>query len=136
MGKFLSLAALSIALAVNTNAQTQPSLKDAYKDCFMVGAALNPAQFSERDQVEDAIIKAQFNTISPENVLKWENVHPQTDTYDFVPADKYVEFGERNRMFIIGHALVWHSQVPKWVFEHDKGNPVTRDVLLDRMRDH
>ena len=135
MPKFLFLAVM-LAFAINGSAQNQPSLKDAYKDCFMVGAALNPAEFTEQAPVEDAIIKAQFNTITPENVLKWERIHPQPGTYDFAPADKYVEFGERNHMFIIGHTLVWHSQAPKWIFEDDKGNPVSREVLLQRMREH
>ena len=39
------------------------------------------------------LIDAQFNTISPENVLKWERVHPSRGTYDFVPGDAYVDFG-------------------------------------------
>ncbi len=136
MHKCLGLAALLIALAVNVYSQQRPSLKDAYKNCFLVGSALNPAQFSGKDPAEDAIIKAQFNTTTPENVLKWEVVHPQPGKFNFEPADKYVEFGEQNHMFIIGHTLVWHSQVPKSVFEDDKGNPVTREVLLDRMHDH
>ena len=136
MHKSLLLALVSLALALPSSAQNQPTLKDAYQGCFLVGAALNPAQFTGKDQNEDAIIKAQFNTISPENVLKWEVVHPQPGTYDFGPADKYVEFGEKNHMFIIGHTLIWHSQVPKWVFQDDKGKPVSRKVLLDRMRDH
>ncbi len=127
---------VSLALTVLASAQNQASLKEAYKGCFMVGAALNPSQFLGRDEGEDAIIKAQFNTISPENVLKWEVVHPQPETYDFSLSDKYVEFGEQNHMFVIGHNLVWHSQVPKWVFEDEKQNPVSRDVLLQRMHDH
>ncbi len=102
----------------------------------MVGAALNAAEFTGRDEAEDAIINAQFNTISPENVLKWESVHPRPNEFDFSLADKYVEFGERNHMFIIGHNLVWHSQVPKWVFEENDGRPVNREVLLQRMHDH
>jgi len=135
MRNALWFAVVSV-LAVLAHAQNQSTLKDAYKDCFMVGAALNPAQFTGQDQAEDAIIKTQFNTISPENILKWEVVHPRPGAYDFSAADKYVEFGQQNHMFIIGHTLVWHSQVPKWVFEDDKGNPVSRDVLLDRMREH
>jgi endo-1,4-beta-xylanase len=123
-------------MAVAANAQNQSSLKDAYNGCFLVGAALNPGEFTGENQPADAIIKAQFNAISPENVLKWERVHPQPGTYDFALADKYVEFGEQNHMFIIGHNLVWHSQVPKWVFEDANGNPVSRKVLLQRMRDH
>ena len=136
MSKFVCLAVVSLALTIYPEAQKQPSLKDAYKGCFMVGAALNPAQFTGQDQAEAAIIRTQFNTISPENVLKWEVVHPRPETYDFSLADKYVEFGQQNHMFIIGHNLVWHSQVPKWVFEDEKGNPVSRDVLLERTRDH
>lgn len=136
MRKLLVCATASLGLALAASAQSRPSLKDAYKGCFMVGAALNPAQFTDQDEAEDAIIKAQFNTISPENVLKWEVIHPRPDTYDFSMADKYVEFGEHNHMFIVGHNLVWHSQVPKWVFEDEKGNPVSRKVLLRRMRDH
>jgi endo-1,4-beta-xylanase len=141
MRGYLYLAVASLAVALNASAQNQSSspprtLKDSYKSCFMVGAALNAAQFTGQDQVEDVIIKAQFNSISPENVLKWESVHPRPNEFDFSLADKYVEFGERNRMFIIGHNLVWHSQVPKWVFEDDKRNPVSREILLQRMHDH
>jgi len=137
MHKFLNLSAAILSLALTVSAQSQPpSLKDAYKGCFLVGAALNPAEFTGKDQAADAIIKAQFNTISPENVLKWEVVHPKPGAYDFGPADQYVEFGQQNHMFIIGHNLVWHSQVPKWVFEDDKGNPISRDALLERLHDH
>lgn len=136
MRQFVCFVVAAVALAVNVSAQTQPSLKDAYKGCFLVGAALNPAQFTDQAPAEDAVIKAQFNTITPENVLKWEKVHPQPGVYDFAPADKYVDFGQQNHMFIIGHTLVWHSQVPKWVFEDKKGAPVSREVLLKRMRDH
>ena len=88
-----SLARLSIllfALGITTRAQTQPSLKDAYKDFFLIGAAINQSQIYGRDAAEDALIKAQFNSITPENVLKWEPVHPQLDTYDFAAADAYV----------------------------------------------
>ena len=132
-------AALAIAVAFPINAhsqQTVPALKDAYQGCFLVGAALNPAQFSGQVPAEDAIIKAQFNSISPENVLKWEIVHPRPGIFDFTLSDKYVEFGEKNHMFIVGHNLVWHSQVPGWVFQDSDGKPLTREALLARMREH
>src|SRR5215475_8252043 len=117
-------------------AAQQPSLKDAYKNAFKIGVALNSAQIFETDTVGDAIVKAQFNSISPENTLKWEAVHPQPDTYDFKTPDAYVAFGEKNQMFTIGHNLVWHNQVPKWVFEHPDGTFLTRKELLKRMQDH
>ena len=116
--------------------QAPPALKDALQGSFLIGAALNPAQFTERDARAAALVKAQFDSISPENVLKWASVHPEPDRYDFDLADKYVAFGEKNHMFIIGHTLVWHHQTPNWVFEDAKGNPVDRETLLRRMREH
>lgn len=118
------------------NAQNQPTLKEAFKDYFLIGAALNRNQIFEKDSRGAEIVKTQFNTISPENALKWASVHPKRDRYDFETADRYVKFGEKNKMFVIGHTLVWHNQTPKWVFEDAKGNPVSRDELLARMREH
>jgi endo-1,4-beta-xylanase len=112
------------------------TLKDAFKDRFLVGASLNAAQICESNPVETAIIQEQFGSISPENALKWEVIHPLPGQYDFSLADKYVEFGLRNHMFIIGHTLVWHSQTPGWVFLDDQGKLNPREQLLARMRDH
>ncbi len=140
----MSLALLTISACATTTASppvaaTPPSttsLKDAFRGAFQIGAALAPKQFEERDTSSVALVKAQFNQVTPENVLKWENVHPQLATYNFDPPDKYVAFAERNGMFIVGHTLVWHSQVPRWVFEDAAGAPLTRDALLARMKDH
>ncbi len=112
------------------------TLKDAFKKDFLVGAAINQNQFFERDARGVPIIASQFNSITPENVLKWESVHPQPGKYNFDGPDRYVAFGEKYHLFIIGHTLVWHSQTPRWVFDDDKGNPVDRATLLGRMRDH
>ena len=130
----LNLLLLTFSLLAVDKAPS--TLKDAFKGSFLIGAALNPAEFTESDARDAAIVKAQFDSISPENVLKWESVHPEPDHYDFDLADKYVAFGEKNHMFIIGHTLVWHQQTPKWVFEDAKGNPLGREALLKRMREH
>lgn len=125
-----------LAVCVAASAQQPTTLKDAYRGKFHVGAAINERQIAGTDVVGDGILAAQFDSISPENVLKWERVHPGPDTYNFELADKYVAFGEKNHMFIVGHNLVWHSQVPNWVFQDDQGKPLTRDALLKRMHDH
>ena len=134
---YVRIAAVSILLAgLATAAQAPTSLKDAYKGDFYIGAAINAQQITGKDSRGDDIIASQFNSISPENCLKWEVVHPQPGKYDFALADQYVAFGEKHHMFIVGHNLVWHSQVPAWVFHDDKGNLLTRDALLARMKDH
>jgi endo-1,4-beta-xylanase len=138
------LAACAAVLAVAcsggphpaTTAPSSAGLKGAFRDAFMVGAALSPRQFEGLDTASVALVAREFNSATPENVLKWERVHPQPDRYDFAPSDAYVAFAEKYGMFIVGHTLVWHSQTPRWVFENGQGQPLTRDELLARMKDH
>ena len=113
-----------------------PPLKDAFKNDFRIGAAISGNQIMGKDSVAMAIVVKHFNTITPENVMKWDTIHPKPGVYNFEKADRYVEFGEKNHMFIICHTLVWHNQIPSWVFEDGSGNSVGRDALLKRLHDH
>lgn len=119
-----------------TSAATPETLKEAAEGDFYIGAALNYGQMSGREEQAVRLIKEQFNTISPENVLKMGPIHPKPDTYNFEPADKYVAFGVDNKMFVVGHTLVWHSQAPDWMFVDGSGNPASKDTLLQRMQSH
>jgi endo-1,4-beta-xylanase len=130
------VASLAILAGALTSVRAQLVLKDAFKNQFLIGAALNEDQFSGKGGCADSLIPAQFNTISPENVLKWESIHPGPNQYDFGSADRYVQYGRKHKMFIVGHTLVWHNQTPAWVFRDDKGNPVDRETLLRRLHDH
>ena len=130
-----SCLAILLITAMSTGAQA-PSLKDAFKGAFLIGAALNSGQFTEQDAPGAALVQAQFNATTPENVLKWEQVHPQPGSYSFELPDRYVAFGEKNHMFIVGHTLVWHNQTPAWFFQDDKGNPADRETLLKCLHDH
>lgn len=122
-------------LASAANAQ-ETTLKQAFDGDFVVGAALSERQVMGEAPEALALVEKQFNSITPENLLKWESVHPEPDVYNFAPADKFVEFGEKNNMFIVGHTLVWHNQTPRWVFEDKDGKPVDREELLKRLREH
>jgi endo-1,4-beta-xylanase len=124
------------AIGQGTPAAATPGLNDAFKEAFLVGTALAPQQFTERDTASVALIKREFNAVTAENALKWERVHPDPTRYDFEPVDQFVAFGEKHGMFIVGHTLVWHSQTPRWVFQNAQGQPLTRDELLARMKDH
>ena len=112
--KVLLLQIMSILLLLSTSPagskSDSPSLKEIFKNDFMIGAALNRRQFSEEDPRAMPIINAHFNSITPENQLKWMYVHPSPDKYDFAGSDRYVEFGEKHGMYIIGHTLVWHRR--------------------------
>ncbi|HMH98488.1 MAG TPA: endo-1,4-beta-xylanase, partial [Bradyrhizobium sp.] len=117
-----------LAICAVAEAADKPlSLKDAFKDHFLVGTAINrnmatgTAGFrrtAEQSAKDIALLKEHFNQISPENDLKWQMIHPREDKdgYDFAAADAFVNFGLSNNMQVVGHTLVWHSQTPNWVF--------------------
>lgn len=117
-------------------AASLPSLAEMFKDRFTMGGALNESQILGLDTLGVSVTTRHFNTITPENVLKWERVHPEPTSYAFSLPDAYVAFGEKHNMFIVGHTLVWHSQTPAWVFRDDTGAPLGRDAALARMKDH
>lgn len=138
------LAAVSIAVALQSGAAGQLTLKDAFKDHFYVGVAINRRIATSAPVAADnvsrnlgeverdvALVKEQFDQISPENDLKWQIIQPRPGAagYDFGPADAYVNFGASNNMFIVGHVLVWHSQTPDWVFAGTNPPPFTPNTL-------
>jgi endo-1,4-beta-xylanase len=112
------------------------TLKDAYKGKFYIGTAVSEKQISGADAESFALIKAQFNSMTPENLLKWEIVHPFPGKYNFGPVDKFVDVGTESNMFLAGHTLVWHSQTPAWVFEDKAGNSAGKELLISRMKEH
>ncbi|MBK7106518.1 MAG: endo-1,4-beta-xylanase [Ignavibacteriae bacterium] len=112
------------------------TLKEVFKDHYLIGNALNTWQILGKDPKAIELVKQHFNSITPENMMKWENIHPKPNQYNFEPVDSFVAFGEKNKMFIIGHTLLWHAQTPKWVFEYEEGKLVSRDNLLSRLKNH
>lgn len=111
------------------------TLKETFKNSFLIGAAINENQFYERDKKAVTLLTTHFNSITSENVLKWGSIHPAPGKYSFEEADQFVQFGQKNKMFMVGHTLVWH-RTPAWVFKDDKGNRISRAALLERLRDH
>lgn len=113
-----------------------PKLKQLFGESFYIGVALNSRQVESSDPKIQSIIKENFNSISPENGLKWQLVHPKLEQYNFEFADQYVALGEEMGAFTIGHTLVWHQQVPKWVFQDENNQPIAKQELVARMENH
>jgi endo-1,4-beta-xylanase len=131
----MSLLCLALCAAVALAAE-MPPLKSLVPPGLRIGAALNRRQSDGKDEAALAIVARQFNQISPENLLKWEVVHPEPGRYDFAPADRYVELGRKLGMFVVGHVLVWHQQTPAWVFAGEDGKMLNREAALRRLREH
>src|SRR6185369_1167261 len=122
------LAAVLLVMTSTARPADWPvTLKDGFKEHFPIGTAVNRSMVAggagfrrnaEQSARDIALLKEQFNQISPENDLKWQMIHPREGAggYEFGAADAFVNFGLSNNMQVVGHTLVWHSQTPNWVF--------------------
>jgi endo-1,4-beta-xylanase len=124
------------ALAPALSAQAGAGLKDVVPNGWLIGVAINQSQSDARDTTAVDLITRQFNSISPENLLKFESVQRQPGVFTFDAQDRYVAFGRDRAMAVIGHTLVWHSQTPAWVWVGSDGAAADRLTLLERMRTH
>jgi endo-1,4-beta-xylanase len=120
---FYSLFAGTVGLLLSgcTGAQQNspgariPSLRETFRNDFLIGTALNVPQIEERDPKAAALIPLQFNAVTPENIMKAEVIHPQWDKYNFEMGDKLVAYAQKNNMKVNAHTLIWHSQLPAFV---------------------
>jgi endo-1,4-beta-xylanase len=80
----------------------------------LIGTAVDMSALAN-DPPYKAAIAREFNTVTPENVMKWETVEPQQGATDFSQGDALVRFARANRQAVRGHTLVWHSQLPTWL---------------------
>ncbi|TWX70429.1 endo-1,4-beta-xylanase [Colwellia sp. C1TZA3] len=111
------------------------TLKEAYADKFLVGATLGASMFTTPNHPSLALAKENFSAVTLDNDMKWERINPLPGKFNFEIADQFAQLGVDENISTVGHVLFWHSQTPDWVFKDDEGNLLTRDALLERMRE-
>ncbi|HUC80292.1 MAG TPA: endo-1,4-beta-xylanase [Flavisolibacter sp.] len=98
-----------------TDASGTPSLKETFKDDFLIGTALSARQIEEKETGATALVAQQFNAVTPENIMKAEELQPEWGRYNFDLADKLVAYAKKNNLKVNAHTLIWHSQLPPFV---------------------
>ncbi|MDE6511370.1 MAG: endo-1,4-beta-xylanase, partial [Muribaculaceae bacterium] len=139
MKKHLFLYFYIVALTAScssSNAEKTSTVKDHFKDDFLIGAAIPVRHVNGEDPKADSIVSLHFNSIVAENCMKNAEIQPKEGEFFWDDADKFVKYGEDRDMAIIGHALVWHSQLARWFAKDKDGNDVSPEVLKQRMKDH
>ena len=108
-------------------------LKDAFAGKFLVGCAGDvPGGYSP---AELANIKANYNIITPENCMK-PQIHPSENQYSWERPDALVSWCQENNIKVWAHNLCWHAQTPNWFFQGTNGGRVTRDLAIERLKNH
>ena len=131
-----SLCALALTMSANTGfAQSgETGLKDAYKDYFSIGVAVNMRNISNPEQI--AIIKKDFNSITAENDMKPQPTEPAYGQFNWENADKIANFCRSNGIKLRGHCLMWHAQIGEWMYKDEKGDLVSKEKLFQNMKHH
>jgi endo-1,4-beta-xylanase len=124
----IGLAVLSIAIAATavvvrsvTGPATFPlpeNAPPAPESSKPLGAALSLKPAQDDPAYRDAFLRT-FNSLTPENAMKWSVIHPLPGKWDWEEADALVEMATATRRRVRGHPLVWDQQLPGWAGEGD-----------------
>jgi endo-1,4-beta-xylanase len=95
---------------------------------FPIGVAVNMSLLRS-DEKYKTIAKEQFNSITAENIFKPDKLHPSENTFDFIEADELAEYCRINDKRLHGHTLIWHQQLPGWIYKFE-GSAEEWDKLL------
>ena len=100
----------------------------------LIGTAVQ-SDLLESEPAYAEMVAAEFNSVTPENALKWDAVHPEPDTWTFEDADAIVDFAAEHDVAVKGHNLVWAQELvdstPDWVEEID-----APDELRSALEEH
>jgi len=132
----LVLLAIAVCSFSCEKQEKKETLKDALDGKFYIGAALNAQQIIGEDTENLQVLFTHFNSIVPENCMKSAEIHPEEGVYEFGLPDQFVALGEEHNMFIIGHTLIWHSQLSRWFCVDENGQNVSPEILKERMKAH
>ncbi|MEO8308028.1 MAG: endo-1,4-beta-xylanase [Pseudomonadota bacterium] len=137
LGRFTTtVGSLALSDHIPATQTHAPGLARAFGKAFFMGVAVSNQALEQEDEPQLDLIRREFNSVTGENAMKWGVIRPDGVNWQWERADRLADLAGRNRMALVGHTLVWHSQIPSNVFVDAAGRPLTRNVLLARMQEH
>ena len=132
---------LFLFFSISFFSQNENGLSYLYKDHFLLGSiyhgsVLGNDELNLNQDQEHKIISKEFNTITAENCMKPLFLLDQNGNYNFKESDKFVDYALENNLTIVGHTLVWKNSAPEWFFKDEKGNTISREILILRLKDY
>ena len=137
LGYLAAIGGLALAQPLAL-ARTQPAtgLAHAFRKSFRMGVAVSNQALDQQADAQLDLIAREFNSVTAENAMKWGVIRPDGVNWQWQRADRLVDFAGKHGMDVLGHTLVWHSQIPASIFLDADQKPLTREPLLAKMQQH
>ncbi len=112
-----------------------PSIYQSYAGLFPVGAAIN---MSDVSGPHEQLLTMHFDSITPDNDLKWSSVEPSLGNFNFANGDTEVGVAVCNNMKVRGHNLVWATgaQTPSYAFGDGTNSPANQATVTANIQEH
>jgi len=95
------------------NISVLPPMKDNFNGKFMLGNIFNPSDVSSSGVTNKALTR-HYNVLTAENNMKPNQLSTGKGSYNFTTADRMVNAAIASGFKVVGHTLLWHSQIPQW----------------------
>ena len=107
------------------------SLAKAYEKYFKIGAAVD--QYGTEHYMD--LLSRHFNSITPENEMKYSSIEPEEGVYTFDACDKIFETARKLGIKVRAHAPVWHNQTGEWMYK-DGDKDAAPELIYERIEAH
>ena len=125
----VAIAAIAAVSIVFASCGSPAPRKIADRNGMTFGLAVKAGDIYTPETVK--IMKSHFNLIVPEDSMKWVNIRPKKDFWNWADMDAMVEFAEKNGMKIKGHTFLWQDQNGPYVHSLK-----TREEAVELLTDH
>jgi len=118
--------------AQSDNILSLPPMKDQFRGYFDIGNVFNPKDISG-GKVSNERLTRHYNVLTAENNMKPSHLSTGRGSYNFQNADNMVNAAIASRFKVVGHTLLWHSQIPEW--QRDlRNNTTSKATTLEWMK--
>jgi endo-1,4-beta-xylanase len=132
-GSVLAIVVMALATGPAAQAHHPRGLRDLAPRP-LIGTAVNTDLLGS-DATYTSILDREFNSVTPENAMKWESIERERGVLDFSAADRLVAHARAHRQIVRGHTLLWHNQLPAWLtsgtFTNDELEAILRKHIID-----
>jgi endo-1,4-beta-xylanase len=89
------------------------------------------------DATYNRLVGEQFNSVTAENVMKWQLIEPERGQFNWGPADDLINYARAHGQVVRGHTLIWHNQLPNWLtsgtFTNEELRAIVRQHIIDEV---